>query len=275
MSFQLYTPHTALQPYVQGIVYASTDAEQNNEQQRIDFFPVGCSYIAFILREPAYFQSSLKAKDFVRFNFMGQIEQYQYVSTSPLSLIYVLFRPHGAYRLLGIPQDLLTNECSSLNTLLGHRINEVLAKMEDQSHDHLAVLSTLQEWLLVQLEKNTYQQSGRISFICQKIMAHNGTLPIKELNRMSCMSKSSMEQHFKEQVGLSPKTFSRIIRFYQAYRQLQNTGHMDWIEIVERFDYFDQSHFIHEFKRFFGYPPSKKHLSIQNSDTFGLTNTSL
>ncbi|NGF57039.1 helix-turn-helix transcriptional regulator [Parapedobacter sp. SGR-10] len=271
MQFQLYTPHIALQPYVQGIVYTSTDARKNNNLQRIDFFPVGSSYIAFVLRESAYFQSSQQAKDFVRFNFMGQIEQHQHVITSSLSLVYVLFRPHGAYRLLGIPQDLLTNACSSLNTLLGHQINEVLAKLEDQSHDHLAVLRILQEWLLMRLGQNTDKQSGRVSFICQKIMAHSGTLPIKELNRMSCMSKRSMEQYFKEQVGLSPKTFSRIIRFNQAYKQLQNSEQTDWMEIVERFDYFDQSHFIHEFKRFFGYTPSQRHLSTENSDSAGLT----
>lgn len=168
MQFQLYTPHIALQPYVQGIVYTSTDAGQNNDLQRIDFFPVGSSYIAFILREPAYFQSSQQAKDFVRFNFMGQIEQHQHVITSSLSLVYVLFRPHGAYRLLGIPQDLLTNACSSLNTLLGHQINEVLAKLEDQSHDHLAVLRILQEWLLMRLGQNTDKQSGRVCLFVKK-----------------------------------------------------------------------------------------------------------
>ncbi len=270
MQFQLYTPHVALQPYVQGIVYASIDEAQNNNLPRIDFFPVGSSFLAFILQEPAYLISSGKEKDFVRFNFTGQIEKHQYVVTSPLSMVYVLFRPHGAYRLLGIPQDLLRNECLPLNTLLGHQINEVLTKIEDKPHDHLTVLNILQEWLLMQLELNADKQSARISFICQKIMEHNGTLSIKELNSLSCMSKSSMEQHFKEQVGLSPKMFSRIVRFTQAYKQIQNPKQADWIEIVERFDYFDQSHFIHEFKRFFGYTPSQKHQSTQNSDSFGL-----
>lgn len=270
MQSQLYMPHIALQPYVQGIVYTSMDEKQNTDLQRIDFFPVGSSFIAFILREPDYFNSSQKSKDFVRFNFMGQIEKHEYVETSPLSLVYVLFRPHGAYRLLGIPQDLLTNDCSSLTTLLGHRMDEVLAKLEDQSHDRLAVNKILQDWLLTQLNLRTDKQSDRASFICQKIIQYSGTLPIKELNRLCCMSKRSMEQHFKEQVGLSPKMFSRIVRFNQAYKQIQNCQQMDWIGIVERYDYFDQSHFIHEFKRFFGYPPSQKHMSTENSNSAGL-----
>lgn len=275
MQSQLYTPHIALQPYVQAIIYASLDEGRNNDLQRIDFFPVGSTFLAFILHEPTHLHSSGKVKDFVRFNFTGQIKQHQYVITSSLSMVYVLFRPYGAYRLLGIPQDLLTNECTSLNTLLGHQINEVLTKIEDNPHDHLNVLHILEEWLLMQLALNTDKHSDRTSFICQKIIEHHGALSIKELNRLSCMSKSSMENRFKEQVGLSPKMFSRIVRFNQAYKQIQNPKQADWIEIVERFDYFDQSHFIHEFKRFFGYTPSQKHLSTQNSDNFGLIYPSL
>ena len=38
----------------------------------------------------------------------------------------------------------------------------------------------------------------------------------------------------------------------------------DWQDLVYQFDYFDQTHFIKEFKSFFGHSPAKAHLSSQN-----------
>jgi AraC-like DNA-binding protein len=264
VEFKTYIPHIALQPYVQAIGYARMNSQTPGKQHRIDLFPTGYSVLNFTLCDPCHLVDSGKTKGLDRFNFAGQMNKHQFLVASQIFMVFVLLRPYGAYRLLGIPQDLLKNECPSLNTLLGPNINELVHKMEDNGDNHYAVLQLLQEWLLKQLNQNANRQTDRVSFICEQIMQHNGALPIQELNRVSGMSKRSMEQHFKEQVGLSPKTFSRIIRFNQVHKQLQSSHTMDWMDIVAQFDYFDQSHFIHEFRNFFGYTPSQKHLSTQN-----------
>lgn len=264
LQFSSYIPHIALQPYVEAIGYAHMQTGNGEEQQRIDLFPTGYSVLNFTLCEPCRLVDTGKSKNLDRFNFAGQMSKHQFLVASKISMVFVLFRPYGAYRLLGIPQNSLKNECPPLSSLLGSQIIELTNRMEDQADNHLAVLQLLQEWLLKQLDQNSNRPTDRISFVCQKIMQHRGALPILELNRLSCMSKRSMEQHFKEQVGLSPKTFSRIIRFNLVYKQIQNMQHGDWMNIVEHFDYFDQSHFIHEFRNFFGYTPSQNHLSTQN-----------
>lgn len=263
MHTRVYMPHPALQPYVQVYMHSSVGAER--QRMELDLFPVGHGVLTFILDEEHFLHNTGLNKYYnVRFNFTGQLDHYHQLNTSSASMLYVMFKPFGAFQFLGIPQHLLINECMSISDILSSQINELCRKMEDHVADPLYVLKLLEEWLLKQLQKNEKLQTGRVAFACDEIMGSKGNLPISELCRVANMSKSSLEHHFKQQVGLSPKMFSRVIRFNQVNKFLKDTASTDWQELVYRYGYFDQSHFIHEFKHFFGYTPSQIHLSHQN-----------
>ena len=75
------------------------------------------------------------------------------------------------------------------------------------------------------------------------------------------MSQRYLESHFKDMIGTTPKMYCRIVRFLASYQFILQNTHLDWGDLVYRYQYFDQAHFIHEFKRFFGYSPSKIHLA--------------
>lgn len=77
-----------------------------------------------------------------------------------------------------------------------------------------------------------------------------------------CQSKISMERHFKEIVGLLPKQFLTITRFNHAYFKIVQSSEKEWFDVVSEFNYFDQSHFIKEFKRYSGFTPSQLHQSL-------------
>ncbi|WP_270090640.1 helix-turn-helix domain-containing protein [Sphingobacterium sp. SYP-B4668] len=265
MQSQSYLPHESLRPYVQCFVYSCVGDPNDVGLQELDLFPVGYSLMAFILKESHQLFNFGTNKSYdVRFNFTGQLDRYHHLLASSSSMIYVLFKPHGAYQLLGIPQHLLKNECTSLFDLMGSSIHEIFSKMEDQAHSPKAVIALLEQWLLQQFHRHRHLDTNRIRLVCEEIILHKGKLSIQELNSTCGMSKSSMEHYFKEQVGLSPKVYSRIVRFNQLNRFLRAGATTDWMEIVDRYGYFDQSHFIHEFKHFFGYSPSQMHLSYQN-----------
>ncbi len=62
------------------------------------------------------------------------------------------------------------------------------------------------------------------------------------------------ERKFKQFSGFSPKLFSRIIRFQSAIKKYDDKK-MPLTEIAYECGYYDQSHFIHDFKEFSGYSP--------------------
>jgi transcriptional regulator GlxA family with amidase domain len=61
---------------------------------------------------------------------------------------------------------------------------------------------------------------------------------------------------FRREVGLSPKLFCRVRRFQKVLRMISAGRVLDWAEIAVTCGYFDQAHFIHDFRAFSGINPS-------------------
>ena len=80
-------------------------------------------------------------------------------------------------------------------------------------------------------------------------------LPIEPLARELGWSRRQLERQFLEQIGVSPKNLASVFRFHAAYRRLRLANNRRYGSIV--FDhYYDQSHFLRDFKRFTGLTPS-------------------
>ena len=71
------------------------------------------------------------------------------------------------------------------------------------------------------------------------------------------LSERRFIQLFAQQVGLTPKLFCRVQRFQKVLRQIARSSEcIDWTEIALCCGYFDQPHFIHDFRAFSGINPS-------------------
>jgi AraC-like DNA-binding protein len=62
---------------------------------------------------------------------------------------------------------------------------------------------------------------------------------------------------FKVHVGVTPKTFLRIMRFQKAIREIESSHIADWATIAHESGYYDQAHFINDFKDFSGFTPQQ------------------
>lgn len=62
---------------------------------------------------------------------------------------------------------------------------------------------------------------------------------------------------FADQVGMTPKSYLRVARFQRVLARVHTAQSVDWMEEVERHGYYDQPHFIREFKAFSGFSPSE------------------
>ena len=80
-----------------------------------------------------------------------------------------------------------------------------------------------------------------------------GTIRIKELNQRLFISQSPFEKRFRKLVGTTPKKFSSIVRFNTILNSLTNTKSLT--EICYENNFFDQAHFIKDFKQFTGDTP--------------------
>ena len=75
--------------------------------------------------------------------------------------------------------------------------------------------------------------------------------------RQAEVSPKTLIRLFSEQVGMTPKAYLRVSRFQQVLARVHAAPSVDWMEVVERHGYYDQPHFIREFKEFSGFTPGK------------------
>jgi AraC-like DNA-binding protein len=84
------------------------------------------------------------------------------------------------------------------------------------------------------------------------------------------LSTRQLHRQYRSRFGISPKTYFSILRFIQAKNLLSTCPDMELSEIALESNYYDQAHFIKEFKRFSGFTPSsyrKKHMMSDFSNT--------
>ena len=85
----------------------------------------------------------------------------------------------------------------------------------------------------------------------QEMLNRNGDMSIVEMASISGVSKRTLERYFHRFIGISPKKYSRVIRLAHIFKLVQEE-HANWAEIAYKGGYYDQSHFIKEFKEFTG-----------------------
>jgi len=113
-----------------------------------------------------------------------------------------------------------------------------------------AIASELESWLLPQYRR---EREGFLAEMAAELP--NGGTP-KELMATTRYSYATLERHFRRETGLTPKRYQTIHRFRQAINAIYGTASTDWLSYVERYGYYDQSHFIREVKRYSGLTPS-------------------
>jgi AraC-like DNA-binding protein len=78
---------------------------------------------------------------------------------------------------------------------------------------------------------------------------------ISEVIERSGLSRKRFIRLFRDEVGQTPKLFSRIRRFQELLRIVESGRRVDWAELALMCGYFDQAHFIHDFRAFSGLNP--------------------
>jgi AraC-like DNA-binding protein len=80
---------------------------------------------------------------------------------------------------------------------------------------------------------------------------------VKAAAKAAEISPKSLIRLFAEEVGMTPKSYLRIKRFQRVLDRVHTASSVDWMEEVERNGYYDQPHFIREFREFSGFTPTE------------------
>ena len=164
----------------------------------------------------------------------------------------VNFKPGGMFKLFHLPAFHFNNRSRDAVEFLGNQIQEIARQLAETGLSEKIEL--LDVWLTrhLQMQKKT---DRNIDEAIRLIERRRGNISIRELELATFTTKRTLERRFQEQVGLQPKTFSRLVRFNEVIRFIESNLNVKWRQLADAFGYYDQSHFIHEFKSLTGALP--------------------
>jgi AraC-like DNA-binding protein len=176
------------------------------------------------------------------------------VEDLPFSTIGIEFSPHAAYRFFNFNLRELKNSIFHSGEVFGNNNFEIESLIASTTLIEEKVL-ILQQFLLALLNKSA--EDKIFEYCIHTIKKNYGHISVKNLERKTGYCARWINRKFEERIGISPKTFCAIVKFQCVYQSVVNNPVEIFDEKLYYHTYYDQSHFIKEFKRFTGYSPSK------------------
>ena len=182
---------------------------------------------------------------------------YDIELTEKLSVFSIMFEPQGLMQFFKFPLYEICNRNIPLQYINGQAGKDLEEKMAEVSTFQQRV--NIAEAYFYNLLKNNYTdfEFRRINHVVELIKKSHGNISISLLASKACLSRKQFERVFSQQIGISPKQYLKIIRFQFSIFQKQQNNDLNMIELTYESGYFDQSHFINDFKSFCGLTPKQ------------------
>lgn len=254
MLYETYQPSPQLAPYVRffWVLEAEVQGKPFVHRSMAD----GCVEIVFhylasfdeIDSDGTILSSPLSS-------IQAQSTRYRRFSTGESFGIFGAYLyPFAIPRLFSFPAYDFTNISPDLDSVFGSE-GKLLEDRIISARDNSQRVGIISEFLVRKLEASRRELSP-IHRAVRSVIDDGGDVRISTLAREHAFSVRQFERKFKEFAGLSPKLYARIVRF-QAATQHKSLGERDLTEIAHACGYYDQSHFINDFRQFSGYTPKE------------------
>jgi AraC-like DNA-binding protein len=177
---------------------------------------------------------------------------YAHAHSQDHGVVVVAFIASGAADWLRQPLDAFANATENLEDVLGR--NAGLDRLSDrlmEAKDHDQRIRLVEDMLLSHLEE--LRPDRQVAAAVGMIERAGAMVRIEDVAREIGLSQSALERRFRRMVGASPRKFASLVRL-QGILRLMESG-ADLTTVAHAAGYYDQSHFIKDFKRFTGMAP--------------------
>ncbi len=171
-----------------------------------------------------------------------------------LNIIGIRFLPFGLSVMFGIPEKEISAKPVEANLIIGNKLKEIEEKVFYET-EISGKLRIIESWLL-DCFVSTYEQKLSLPRKLDSLNVSKGLMKINDIFEDSANYKKA-QRTFREYIGISPKLYARMLRFESIHNELRNLKQLDWMSIVTKYNFHDQSHLIKEFKFFTGITPNE------------------
>lgn len=180
---------------------------------------------------------------------------HRFITEEPFGIFGAYLYPFAAFRLLNLSPFELTNQMPDLSSALGKSGQELEEQifLAANNSERYRILTDFLENRFSKHPEDRHPAREAVRFVI-----HSGQhYSVRDLCRHFNLSERQFERKFREYSGFTPKKYMRLVRFSDACNQYAVTNQKTLTEVAQSCGYYDQSHFIKEFRAFSGYAPAE------------------
>lgn len=163
-----------------------------------------------------------------------------------LGFIAVRFRAGMLYRFLDIPGAELIDSAESAENIWGTEGKLTVARVADAA-THPERISLIVEFLRSQLRDVARDDVAEAAIAS---LYDTSSISIENLAAQLHLGRRQLEKRFSSLTGQRPSEFRRLVRFQKTVRALMLASDIETVDTALAHGYYDQSHFIRDFKSF-------------------------
>ncbi|AWW32084.1 AraC family transcriptional regulator [Echinicola strongylocentroti] len=256
MNYQTYEAHIDLKPLVS--CYWTLEVPKQSEPQKQRIVPDGCIEMAFILGDDIKRYTS--ENEFIlqpRAMVLGQtIEPFYIEPTGFVNTFAVRFYPYGFANFVSEPIKNLVNKETPVKQLFGIETADGLEQKIFKAENTAQRISIIENFLLNRLNSEKTINSI-VKNTVDALLSTNGSTSITSIFKDNPSRRRQLERNFRKQIGVSPKQLGKVIRLQTALKMLLDQKSKNLTDIAYKSEYFDQAHFIKDFRDFTGINPKE------------------
>lgn len=182
-------------------------------------------------------------------------EPYEVRFSQCVEVFGIRFKPEGWQPMIGLPAAELLAGHEDIANVMGPAHEDLCERIRDAA-DTAGMIAAADAWLLQRVSdlpghRDYVHQAAEL---IRRAPAH---VRLEDLPGLVCIGQRQLERAFKQRVGVSPKQYQRMQRLNRVNRLLQQGQHMDLTQVALACGFFDQAHFIREFRTFIGERPTR------------------
>ncbi|MEZ5354404.1 MAG: helix-turn-helix transcriptional regulator [Bryobacteraceae bacterium] len=186
---------------------------------------------------------------------VGVSTRHQVIDTAEQErVVGACFRPGGALAFFRQPAHETRDTDISLHALWDRAAESRLRERLLESESLERQLDTM-ERTLVEMWRPV-EPHPAVAFALRELARRPQAMTVTAVGEATGLSAKRFIERFKREVGMSPKKYVRILRFRQAVGLAHGSARVEWARLALDCGYYDQSHFVHDFREFAGVTPA-------------------
>jgi AraC-like DNA-binding protein len=252
---QIFEPSSELAEFVK--CYWTLESPKEKTPARNIIIPDGCMKLIFHYRDSyKHHSDNGTCITLPRYFLIGQLTQpYEVEPTGETGTFFVCFHPNGFLPFTTIPIKEMENTAVPLEKLFGKAGKEIGQKIlnANSTSERIEIIETF----LFNRLTDTKTIDHIVKSTVETILTVNGQFSVDELSRQSKINRRQLVRKFSSAIGLSPKQLLKTVRIQAALKTLLTKEVTSLTNLAYENEYFDQAHFIKDFKEFTGLTPKE------------------